>query len=567
VLKVQRGAAAALPILLALCATLYLWPALSTPFYTKGEAREGLVVRRMVEQGDWVLPRRTSAEGVLIASKPPMFHWLGALAAEASGRASELAVRAPSLLLGTLTVLLVWLVGRTLFPPGTALTAAVVLATTFEWVRAASTARVDATLAGFTCAALLILYRGVVQGGLSVPAAIAAALGMAGATLTKGPVGFLLPALVLGVALVVQGRLRLLPRFRPFLVGAVVLAIVGAWYAAAAWRGGEAFVQKQILEENVFRFLGYGKVGRGHMHAVYTYVPALAAGFLPWTPLLVVALVGALRRADVRRESRVLFPLVWFAVVFVFYSAASVKRSVYLLALYPAAALLTAWWCAESGEGSRPASVRSLRIAQALVIAVGVAVAAQLGFLLTDTVASTELARLAPLLQTRDRSQLPLVHAITGAHRLALTVGLGIMAVALVVVYAALRQRRRSGLVAGVAVFATVLWMLVFGVVQPDLARARSLAPFLDRVAQLAEGRRVYFDARSFDFDAAFYAPANLRDEPMSDPPPPGPRLVLVWEDGVARLAAPGRPAPAVLATSTGTDPKGRRRLMLVRVD
>src|SRR3954453_23700992 len=66
-------------VLVVLCAALYLPPAVATPFFTKGEPREGLVVRRMVEHGEWMLPRRPSGEGLAIASKPPLFHWLGAL--------------------------------------------------------------------------------------------------------------------------------------------------------------------------------------------------------------------------------------------------------------------------------------------------------------------------------------------------------------------------------------------------------------------------------------------------------------------------------------------------------
>src|SRR6266436_6564671 len=75
--------------LVLLCAALYLPPAITTPFFTKGEPREGLVVRRMLENGDWVLPKRASGNGWTIASKPPFFHWLAALAASALGGTSE----------------------------------------------------------------------------------------------------------------------------------------------------------------------------------------------------------------------------------------------------------------------------------------------------------------------------------------------------------------------------------------------------------------------------------------------------------------------------------------------
>ena len=41
------------------------------------------------------------------------------------------------------------------------------------------------------------------------------------------------------------------------LFGALVLtAIVGGWYLAAWWVGGDSFFEKHVLKENVFRFLG-----------------------------------------------------------------------------------------------------------------------------------------------------------------------------------------------------------------------------------------------------------------------------------------------------------------------
>src|SRR4029077_3788083 len=72
-----------------LCLLLYVPPAALTPFFTKGEPREALVVRRMVEDGTWLLPKRASANGWTIASKPPFFHWLGAAASSIGGTATE----------------------------------------------------------------------------------------------------------------------------------------------------------------------------------------------------------------------------------------------------------------------------------------------------------------------------------------------------------------------------------------------------------------------------------------------------------------------------------------------
>ena len=112
-----------------------------------------------------------------------------------------------------------------------------------------------------------------------------------------------------------------------------------------------------------------------------------------------------------------------------------------------------------------------------------------------------------------------------------------------------------------ISALATALWVLVFGVFQPELAHRRTFGPFLAKVAELTDGGPLYFARGTFDFGAAFYAHAKTQTW-RGDPKP---AYVLVWNDAVAKLEAAGH-ATTTLATSDATDPKGRRRLVLVRV-
>ena len=124
-------------LVVLLCALLYVPPAVLTPFFTKGEPREALVVRRMVEEGDWLLPKRASSNGWTIASKPPFFHWLGAVASRLGGAPSEWSVRVPSVLLATVAVLAIGVVAYVPLGGLAALVAMLMTASAFEWVRAA----------------------------------------------------------------------------------------------------------------------------------------------------------------------------------------------------------------------------------------------------------------------------------------------------------------------------------------------------------------------------------------------------------------------------------------------
>jgi 4-amino-4-deoxy-L-arabinose transferase-like glycosyltransferase len=546
---------------------LYVPPAALTPFFTKGEPREALVVRKMVEDGDWLLPKRASANGWTIASKPPFFHWLGAVTSSVAGGPTEWTVRLPSVVLATASVLVLGVVAARTFGTVAALAAMLILASSFEWVRAASTARVDGTLTALMTIGTLIFYRGLMAGGLTRGQALAAYGALACAALTKGPVGFVLPGLVLGVALVIRRELRLVPRFRPILGAVVIVAIVGGWYALAAGLGGDSFVRKQILKENVFRFVGVTKMRSGHSHPFYYYFPTLLAGLVPWTPFVLAALVAAVRRPTARRDVRVAFPLVWFAVVFVFYSLADAKRSVYLLALYPAAALIAGWWWSEVVRGTEPA--RWLGSTWARIV---VGVLAAVAFIpLVSTVAEglgfSPLALLAPLLAPKDRANLPLVRGIIDTHLWLVLVGTTAMVGALAIAWRAMRRHAPFDLLIAQTVFAAALWTLVFSVFQPELARLRTLAPFMRKAAVVADGRPMAFYPGSFDFGAMFYAPAGTRHWKSGRRAGAGPHYLLIWDTALADLPAFERRKLTLLETSEGTDPRGRQHLVLARRD
>src|SRR5262249_1907843 len=108
---------------------------------------------------------------------------------------------------------------------------ALVLATTFEWTRAATSARVDMMLAAALTAVLVAWILALATSGrASLGLAVA---GAALATLAKGPVGLVLPALSALPLRAGGGRTR---PFRPAPVLGLAAALPGAWYGAALGR-------------------------------------------------------------------------------------------------------------------------------------------------------------------------------------------------------------------------------------------------------------------------------------------------------------------------------------------
>jgi len=372
-------------LVIAVWALVTLWGPAGMPFHTKGEPREGLVVQEILRTGNWVLPPVNQNE---LPAKPPLFHWLAALVALARGTVDEWSIRLPSALLSLAGVLAVYAAGTALWGARGGTIAALVLVTTFEWARAATSARVDMALTlGLEVAFLAWLF--FVRSG-SGRWLVPLYLGIAFATLAKGPVGIALPAAVALVSVAVRRDATPLRRMRLVRGALVVAVLAGSWYALALHQEGRELFEKHILRENLFRVIdadtGPGDY-QGHRHSAAWLAGAFLLGCLPWT----VFFPGVLSRlwqarATLTRDHPVVYFGLWTVVVFALYAGAVSKRGVYLLSLYPAVALLVAWQFEEqrrTAPGDRWLLHALVPVAALLFVVVaalaGVAAAATLG--------------------------------------------------------------------------------------------------------------------------------------------------------------------------------------------
>jgi 4-amino-4-deoxy-L-arabinose transferase-like glycosyltransferase len=515
-----------LALLVLACITAYGSGLGDVAFYTRGEPREGLVVREMLRTGAWIVPRRPEGE---IARKPPLYYWLTAPVARALPGSPELALRLPSAIVATAAVLGTWGVARAAIGATAALPAALVLATTFEWTRAATSARVDMALAG----SLVLVLAGwlVVLSGGHRRWLVLAAVGASLAALAKGPVGLALPALTVAAYAAWQRDRSVFHRLGVLPVIGVAAIVAGAWYLLAFAEQGSAFLDV-VLKENVVRFIDTDDARTGHAHGLL-YLPLLGlVGALPWVPLLPLAVPG--RRA----EPGVAFAATWTAVVLVFFSLANAKRSVYLLPAFPALAI-----CIGAGiaTGAAPLARRLASAYLPSLLALGVialALAAGLdpgivlhGWLKPDdahgaSVIAATAARSAPLLTALGAA------TIAGA----------------IVIERARRAGAWRGLVLGVA-FLMSVWTAVFdAVIHPAISRTRSLRDFMTAVDRLVPRDAVLAASLPADPGLRYYAPRPLVGfEPARSD---AQRWVLLWEDQWQRLRDGHGEALSVLAVS-----------------
>ncbi|MBI3099695.1 MAG: glycosyltransferase family 39 protein [Planctomycetes bacterium] len=536
-------------VLAFFCGAFYLPNLGRADFDKKGEPREGAIVGEILDSGDWVLPR---VNGHRLPEKPLFYSWLGALSALAFGL-NEFAMRFPSALTATIAVVVTFALGEWLFNRRTGVIAALMLAVSTNFYALATKARIDMTLACAITLALAAFARGYF--GDPARAArwyLASAVAMGIASLSKGPLGCVLPVWVVLVFLALRRDWRGMLAIRPFSNALVTTAVMCAWYLPAWWLsrergldgGPEGFVEVVLWKENIGMPLGRVE-GGGHAHGFFYYVPLLFTAFFPWAFFLPQACWG-IRRAEGVERARSGFVLVWFLAGLLMFSVATGKRVDYLVPLWPAAALLVgrAWDRLASETGAGPIRRRLLPG----TVAWGLCAA---GLMAVLVLASTPHF---PQSVTRgvtwagqtfgDRASISAERFLQGEDwRVAVAIWepLHLHFGTLAVMIAFLVIGGAIGIVGAIAARPLLslagCWTLVAGfafivtrVFLPPITYQYSIRPFLEEVRHVVPSEAPLYAVRTFDYAMPFYLRRHAPDIPIDD-------LRTEWSKGVGAFA------------------------------
>jgi len=319
-------------LIASFCLNLYQ---LGTPsLFDQDESEYAQIAVEMVRTGD---PVTLHVNGEPWYVHPPLYMWLVA----ATGRLldfNELTIRIWSVLGSLLAVYATVLLGRDLWNPRVGLLAGTILALTLQYLMQSRLAVFDTVLLAWMLLALHAFARGYRSGrrGDFVRFFLFAGL----ATLTKGPIGLLLPGLIIAAFVALR---RAWPRLRevPWGMGLAVYAAVGlSWYGAQIALHGWAFLSANVGYYTLGRFFG---VVEKHSAPWYFYVPVVLLGAFPWTTFWPAAAALHLRRR--RTSDGSLLVLLGVAVPFLFYTAAQTKLPGYIMPVLPFAAIgVAALW-------------------------------------------------------------------------------------------------------------------------------------------------------------------------------------------------------------------------------
>lgn len=324
----------ALPLLAVLVSAVTLGYGLGAyPLLQPDEGRNAEVAREMLASGAWLVP---TYNGLPYLDKPAFFFKAVAVSLGLFGQ-SEAAARLPSAAFAAALLLLLYRFCRRHYDATTAAMVAIVVGAAPLYVAFARIVIFDMTLAFFVSATILLCFEAAADPRQRGRLYTLAAAGAGCATLVKGPVGFILPTLVIALHHALGGdRAWWREAFKARNI-ALFFALFLPWFVGVSLQHPD-FPYYGIVKESVQRFT----TDEFHRTApFYFYGVIVALCFFPWSVLLPEAVVAAWRSRRTLHAADRLF-IVWAVAVVVFFSLSSSKLPGYILTAIVALGVLTA---------------------------------------------------------------------------------------------------------------------------------------------------------------------------------------------------------------------------------
>ncbi len=475
----------------ALFAFIVLAQGISAPFQKDAEPQSAEWIQSIVRDGHWLIPH--DAYGYT-DRKPPLFYWLSAVIADATGRSvDEVRARAVSLVAGTAlaTAVLAWTVANVGASEG--LLAFILILGTYGFASRATEALTDMLLTFLLFAAYSAIFPLLDSPGSSRRKIfVGAMLGLA--VLTKGPVAIVLCALAAAIFLLIERRnpLALLRGRWPWQVVAIAIAIGAVWYVPAAIVGGHKIV-RIIFAENFGHFMPAKLGGTGESYRPFYYIAArLLGGAFPMT-LLILPAALAFYTGEISAGNRraVIYQISMSLAVLLFFSIASVKRDDYILPALPGIAIL----CASVFTLETRGLASKLRDVLVAAVVFG------------PIFAILYVSFFAPQvnLQSSDSAYYALFKSIGWASPVTDFFDVWLIAVTLEVLVLS-RLSRRSGIGGGIAFGLPVLVLCLFWTMtmRPRLAERRSSKSFVPVVAEHVKGDQLCIPS-GINYELSYY--------------------------------------------------------------
>ncbi|HRP01057.1 MAG TPA: glycosyltransferase family 39 protein [Candidatus Kapabacteria bacterium] len=288
--------------------------------------------REMIVTGDYLNVR---IDFVPFHEKPPLFIWLQATSMHIFG-INEFAARLPNAIIGIISLIFLYEAGKRIFDEMFGLFWVLVYIGSILPHFYFKTAIIDPLFNLFMFSGIYYIFRYYTD-NLNLKHIIFASLLIAGAVMTKGPVGFLLPTLSWLIFIILQRKIYKYP-FKEFAIYTIIsLVPASIWYLLIFLNSDSGLISDFISYQ--IRLLTTGDAG--HSGPIYYHFVVLLIGCFPASVLI----LRAFRNINDDTEDRKTFKLlniILLSVVLVIFSLVKTKIVHYSsLAYFPITYLAT----------------------------------------------------------------------------------------------------------------------------------------------------------------------------------------------------------------------------------
>lgn len=300
------------------------------------ESNYTLTAKEMLESGDWVSPR---IYGNFWYDKPAFFYW-ELIAAFSIFGINDFAARFFPVIFSLASLVMTYLFGRKLFGERAAFCGTIIMASSLEFLYLSKAIITDMSLFLFSNAVLVFFYIGYTENKRWMYYLCWAAGALA--TLTKGPVGLLMPGLIIVLFLCIRRDFREILRLKLITGLLLFFAIGGPWYYQMYTLHGMDFIDGFLGTHNVLR----ATVSEHPRDDVFWYYTAIfIAGFIPWSFSLVkLRLPIFTKKFWTTLPDDKVFLLTWaFTIIFCYQMAATKYITYTLPSMLPLALLFGLW--------------------------------------------------------------------------------------------------------------------------------------------------------------------------------------------------------------------------------
>ncbi len=431
------------------------------PPYHTDETFYVLSAKNMLQSGDYLTPVFHEKKRF---AKPILFYWQVALSYKIFG-VSLVSARLWSVALGTLSAVLVFLLGRRLFSAQAAMLGALILPSLYLHFQISRWATTDMTLNFFILCAFYFFIKAFQEEAHRTRNYILFYFALALGFLAKGPPAILIPALTITALLFIQGdwkrfgEMRLLPGL------AILLLVDVPWFAAMFLLHGDEFVNHILGSELRDRIV--------HQTPFSFYYPGvLVRYYLPWSLFLIFSLTLLTQNFKSRILSffdkenyALLFCFLWVLIPLLLFTAFRIEHSRYMLPASPAVALILGHYFTSLARSERGFNRPLFKIPFYLTLLIY--------FLLTLAVAGGVLILQSATSVPFRIMFLPLFLAVGPSILLLLFVA-----------------KRRIALIATLAVFQTLSLAVIHGDAIPFFNRY-PMKKFAQEIAQTGSGKEI----------------------------------------------------------------------------